>query len=50
MKYRVLYGDGEEYRVVDAEDYQNNGVPETLFHGSLADCDAWIRLTEAEYM
>lgn len=50
-KYHVLSYDDDEYRVVDADQWYEGTEPlETLFHGTLADCEAWIRLTEQGYM
>lgn len=47
MDYKVrLYMDNT-YEVYY---YKGNGDWEVVYHGSLADCEAWIRLHENGYM
>ena len=41
-KYKVRRYSVNEYEVYDSED----GYQHSEFHGSIADCEAWIRLTE----
>lgn len=57
MKYKVLvhgFHNGPTYCVVDAQEYEEKGPGcggcQHLFEGSLADCEAWIRLTDGGYL
>ncbi len=43
-EWRVEYSMNDDYRVVEIE------TDEVKFLGSLADCEAWIRLTERGLM
>lgn len=43
MDYRVQFYQDDEYEVLDK--YYNQ-----VFKGSLADCEAWIRLTKEGYL
>ena len=43
-KYRVSFYMNDIYEVID------NETNESLFQGSLSDCDAYIRLKENEYI
>lgn len=43
-KYKVGFFIDNTYEVYDAE------TRETYYQGSLADCEAWIRLHESGYM
>ena len=43
MKYKVRFFQDSTYQVLDEAD-------NTMFQGSLADCEAWIRLTEKGYL
>ena len=53
-EYRVEWYEDERYRVLKIknddmlEEYHEQ--EETVYSGSLADCEAWIRLTEQGYM
>lgn len=43
-KYKVKFYMDNEYEVLNTESY------EIEFQGSLADCEAWIKLTERGYL
>lgn len=48
MKYRVQFYQDETYEVLEiSEDDKDD---ESVFQGSLSDCEAYIRLNEAGYM
>lgn len=51
MKYRVRFYQDNEYEVVELKQ-DSNGIEYELscFQGSLADCEAWIRLHSEGYM
>lgn len=44
MKYRVSFYQDGLYEVIEIETNVSH------FQGTLSDCEAWIRLTEAGYM
>ena len=48
MKYRVELIMDSTYQVV--ERFNNSEFDEVLFQGSLADCEAYIKLNEQGYM
>jgi hypothetical protein len=43
-KYQVFLLQDDVYQVVDVKTH------ETVFQGSLSDCEAWIRLKEGGYL
>jgi hypothetical protein len=49
-KVRCFYGDNYEVYDANGDIEGNEGLPGTIFSGSLADCEAWIRLTESGRM
>lgn len=44
MKYKVRYLSDDNYEVYDIE------TDESMFSGNIAECEAWIRLTERGYL
>jgi len=58
MKYKVTLMMDQTYEVwkinQEVDNLDTDTIPETkyekAFQGSLADCEAWIRLTEQGYM
>ena len=51
MDYMVRFYMNDEYEVYTLlEDEDGNQATERHFRGSLADCEAWIRLTNDGYM
>ncbi len=48
-EYKVRLVKDETYKVVKVA-YDENEDDETVFVGTLSDCEAWIRLTEKGYL
>lgn len=50
MKYRVGHLQSDTYQVTCIRDSHYDGIIaiDTLFQGSLSDCEAWIRLKQNE--
>lgn len=50
-KYKVRFQKDDTYQVVEEYEITSGDWHYTvLFSGTLADCEAWIRLTEKGYM
>lgn len=49
MKYSVQGLINETYQVIDIDEYSDN-CNNVIYQGSLADCEAYIRLKEEGYM
>lgn len=51
MEYRVRYYCDDDYEVLEIREDENNEWHESqLFKGSLADCEAFIRLSKGGYI
>lgn len=50
MKYKVRFFQDNEYEVISFWEEYGEIQEQSMFTGTLADCEAWIRLTEGGYM
>ena len=55
FKYKVRWYIDNEYEVwkitePNSKDMNDEDIEESMYQGSLADCEAWIRLHEGGYM
>ena len=51
-KYKVRFYQNNTYEVLEKKyyAYEDDDFYESVFHGSLSDCEAYIRLHESGYM